>query len=234
MALEVTVCTADFWLAPPTMSQAQRKGCPCPSTPLKVTLVSLQTMEKVPPPPQRLLDAQIGWVEFLDHRRTVGGHGRSLRRRVRARPARCLAFPSPTREPRPSRAGFHRPKPCAVRAVSWVGETTFSSKQWRSRMKKAPFCPKKIEAIKTAVIPDGLAVLMFPIVEGNHGGGRREGIVAAEPLARLRQRLDLNLSGLGLLGQERHLAASGPFSSPPNQMSFLVRPGYSQRPAQGW
>src|ERR1019366_3843901 len=55
MPLGVTVCTADFCLAPPTISQAQRKGCPCPSTPLHVTLVSVQTMEKVPPPPRACL-----------------------------------------------------------------------------------------------------------------------------------------------------------------------------------
>src|SRR5664279_3839583 len=50
MLLDVTVFTTEFCCAPPTISQAQCKVFPCSSTPVKVTLVSQQTIEKVPPP----------------------------------------------------------------------------------------------------------------------------------------------------------------------------------------
>src|SRR5260370_32350998 len=50
MLFDATFWTADACCAPPTRFHAQRNGCPCPSAPVKVILVSQQTIEKVPPP----------------------------------------------------------------------------------------------------------------------------------------------------------------------------------------
>ena len=42
--------------------------------------------------------------------------------------------------------------------------------------------PKKIDAIKPAVIPYGLAVLVFPIIQIHHGDRWRAGIVMAKQM----------------------------------------------------
>src|SRR6266478_784713 len=50
MLFDATFWTAEACCAPPTRSHTQRNGCSCPTTPVKVILVSQQTIEKVPPP----------------------------------------------------------------------------------------------------------------------------------------------------------------------------------------
>ena len=71
---------------------------------------------------------------------------------------------------------------------------------------KSTVRPKYVKAIKTAVIPDALPALIFPIIQSHHRRGRRVGIMTTEPLSGLRQGLNLDLARRSLPAKQRNLA----------------------------
>src|SRR5579864_2615644 len=98
--------------------------------------------------------------------------------------------------------------------------------------KKSAVLPKEIDAIKPAVIPDRLPVLVLPIIQTNHRSRRRERVMIAKPSARLRQRHDLNVPSPCQLRQEGYLVSQPRFHRLPSERILL--PGLGIGKSQGW